>query len=168
MNTLSKEIRAIQNPALGALLLWRFSKGYEKGSENQASSPLPLLFLVMPILLHPQMSEFVRSTQEASGLRAFAGKFTTSKESKNDLLLSINKRAIRMRHLTLKSLTIAIATHLITVVHEEGTVLSLNGTFPISRLPKTIVTLVTSAEKLGIWFSLLSLHEISIILKVRF
>ena len=168
MSILSKESRIVQNPALGAFLIWRFTVGYEQGSENEDGTPLPLIFIVLPILLHPEICEFVINTQRASGLRAFAGKFVSSKVSKSDLLLAINKRAINFRSLTMHSLNLAVNARLTTIAPDNGIVIPLSNTPPKSGIPESITSLFKAAEKLGVWCSQVSLHEISIILKVGF
>lgn len=168
MATLSKETRMVQNPALGSLLIWRFVVGFEKGNEVPKGTPFPLIFIVLPIIFHPEMCAFAKSTLPASGLRAFAGKFVTASASKSDLLLSINRRAMRMRKLTFDSLSLALSTHLVTISADEGLVISLSNTPPKTGIPGTISILLKVAEKLGAWCSQISLHEVSIILKVGF
>lgn len=168
MNTLSKETRIIQNPALGAFLIWRFTVGYEQGSKNKDGTPLPLIFIVLPILLHPEISEFIMNTREASGLRAFAGKFASARVSKSDLLFAINKRAIKMRSLTMHSLNLALNARLAALAPENGIVIPLSNTPPKSGVPASITPLFKASEKLGVWCSQISLHEVSIILKVGF
>lgn len=168
MSILSKESHIVQNPALGAFLIWRFAVGYEQGSKNKDGTPLPLIFIVLPILLHPEICEFVMNTREASGLRAFAGKFVSTQVSKSDLLLAINKRAIKMRSLTMHSLNLATETRLTSIAPGNGTVIPLSNTPPKSGVPASITPLFKAAEKLGVWCSQVSLHEVSIILKVGF
>jgi hypothetical protein len=168
MATLSKETRIVQNPALGAFLIWRFVVGYEKGVDIPKGTPFPLIFIVLPIILHPEICGFAKSTLQSSGLRAFAGKFVTASASKSDLLLAINRRALRMRNLTLDSLSLAISTHLVTLTSDDGLILPLSNTPPRTGIPESITTLLKVAEKLGVWCSQISLHEVSIILKVGF
>ena len=99
MKALSLEVRNVQNPALGAGLLWRFACGYSEAHPRRDPVPLPLLFLVLPIILHEQIEELVAGTQKASGLRAFAGKFAKSVNSMQDLLMGIHDRVALLRRL---------------------------------------------------------------------
>jgi hypothetical protein len=94
MGALSQETQLVQNPALGAMLLWRFASGYERRSNIHSYAPLPLLFLVLPVTLHQETARFIASTRQASGLRAFVNKFSDSSVSKSDVLLAINDRAV--------------------------------------------------------------------------
>jgi hypothetical protein len=166
MNRLRKEVDNVQNAALGATLLWRFAVGYVSANPTHNAAPLPLLFLVAPIVLHENTEELVGGTQTSSGLRAFAGKFGKSEHSKQDLLIGINRRAAAMRRLTMDSIRLGLATHLI---HINGAVaIPLSNTPAKSGIPASVRRLLTSAEKLGVWCGNLTMHEVATTLKVRF
>src|SRR3546814_16848028 len=66
------EVDLIQNPALGALLLWRFARTYQ--GEVAREVPLHLAFLVLPMVLHQGSRNEIVSTRKASGLTLFAAK----------------------------------------------------------------------------------------------
>lgn len=66
MGNLVKEFYNIQNPALSAYLLSRFSLGYME--ENQDMTPMPLLFIVLPMMYKKEIVDFIASTQKKSGL----------------------------------------------------------------------------------------------------
>jgi len=168
MSSLSREVEYVQNPALGGMLLWNFSVGYEENSEIRSAVPLPLLFAVLPIVLHEATFQFVLNTQERSGLRAFAAKFSTSRESKSDLILAIHDRALQMRGLTMESLTFAIASNLLLLDLMNGKAIPLSQTPLRAGIPQSIRPMFDGTKKLGAWCSKLSLYEISIILKVGF
>lgn len=168
MTILNRETKIVQNPALGGVLLWRFTTGYAAGSKTNDATPLPLLFLALPIALHQQTITFVKSTQKDSGLRGFAGKFNDSKNAKNDLILSIHQRSVAMRELTLHSLKLAIASRLVTLDARSGTVIPLSSTAPKSGIPESVRLMLRAVEKLGTWCAQVSLHEVSVILKVGF
>lgn len=165
---LNSETRNVQNPALGGMLIWRFIAGYERGSGFMKSTPMPLLFLINPMLLNREIADFIRSTQEASGLRAFAGKFSKSGISKTDLLYTLPKSSLNMRKFTLESLALAISSNLITINVKNGMAISLSSSNLRTGIPTTVRHLLKAAEKLGVWCSNLTLHEISVILKVGF
>src|SRR4030095_3607678 len=94
MSGLAKELHNVQNPALGAGLLWRYVCGYVDSHPTRDPVSFPLVFLVLPLVLHEQTENFVQSTQRASGLRAFAAKFGRTENSKQDLLLAIHDRML--------------------------------------------------------------------------
>lgn len=162
---LAREVQNVQNPALGAAIVWRFCCGYVETNRISASPPLPLLFLVLPIILHQATSEFVKRTFKNSGLRAFAAKFGDSSVSKQDLLLQIQERAIRWRKLSLQSIELAVAGKLIKL-EENGEVISLSQT-KARGLSDEVRQLMDLAEKLGAWFGELTVHEVVTTLRVK-
>lgn len=165
MTMLAREAQNVQNPALGAAGLWRFCCGYIESHPTADPPRLPLLFLVLPIVLHKATAELLRRTRPSSGLRAFAAKFGDSQVSKQDLLLQVHDRAVRWRVLTLQSIELAAAGHLIQL-SDQGEVIPLSRT-KARGLQDEVKHLLTDAEKLGAWFGPLTLHEVTTTLKVR-
>lgn len=162
---LAREAQNVQNPALGATILWRFCCGYAEAHPTGDPPPLPVLFLVLPIVLHQATTELLRRTRVSSGLRAYAAKFGDAAVSKQDLLLQVHERALRWRSLTLQSIELATAGRLLQLA-EDGTV------FPLSRtkargLPDEVKQLLADADKLGTWCGQLTLHEVTTTLKVK-
>jgi len=135
MTILAQETRNIQNPALGAGLLWRFVCGYVENSHHKEPAPLPLIFFVLPILFHEGTETFVKGTRKTSGLRTFAAKFGEAKTSKQDLLLAIHDWTKTLRHLTLASLRLALATRLLHLATESGSLIPLSRTKAITGMP---------------------------------
>jgi hypothetical protein len=167
MSVLATEVLNIQNSALGAGLLWRFTCGYTQQHTVRNHVPLTLLFLVLPIIMHEQTESFVKGTQKASGLRAFAAKFGKSENCKQDLLLAIHDRMLALRGLSLESLRIGIATRLIHL-EPDAMVIPLSQTKAVAGIPPDVRQMMNSAEKLGAWCASLTIHEIATTLKLRF
>jgi hypothetical protein len=166
MSILAREVRATQNPALGAVILWRFACGYRETHKENAFAKLPLAFVALPLVLHEPTRQVIESTQKASGLRAFVGKFSETKNARQDLLLSVHDWAEVCRTLTWESLQIGFATHLIKL-EPTGDLIPLSTT-PAMSVPASTEKLLRSGEKLGAWFAQLSIHEIASLLRVRF
>lgn len=164
---LYREIHNVQNPALGAVLLWRFSCGYINGHRFHNPTPVSLLFLVLPILLHEVTYSFVKGTNRSSGLRKFSAKFGEAKTAKQDLLVAIHNRSKALRKLTLASLRMSLAAHLLKL-ETTAVAIPLSRTTPRVGIPSEIRKLMSNSEKLGYWCAQLSLHEISSILKIRY
>lgn len=162
---LAREAQNVQNPALGAAVLWRFCCGFVEAHPASDAPRLPLLFLVLPIVLHQATAELLQRTRSTSGLRAYAAKFGDSAISKQDLLLQIHERAIRWRRLSLQSIELASAGRLIHL-SDAGAVIPLSRT-KARALPDEVKQLLADAEKLGKWFGQLTLHEVTTTLKVR-
>ena len=165
MAVLDREARAVQNPAFGALLLWRCCSGYHTAHKTASSMPLPLLFLVLPIVLHEETAGMLIATQQRSGLRKFVEKFHIAANSKTDLVLAISPRAQTLGLLTVSSLRIAIASNLLAIDIPAAGVFPLSKTQPALGIPASIRPLLAGAEKLGSWFAQLSLYEIEVLLE---
>jgi hypothetical protein len=163
MTTLLNEVQAMQNPALGAGLLWRFVCGHSPRTSPKGT-PLPLAFVVLPLVFHARSTEELTGTLGSSGLRKFEGKFN---KGNGDILLSLQPRMLVMRNLSMRSLRIALRAELVTLVPSEA-VLWPRSTTPAPDLPKAVNELLKAAEKLGNWCRDLSLFEVAGILKVDF
>jgi hypothetical protein len=166
VSALTQEVLNIQNPALGACLLWRFVCGYADSHPTRDHVPLPLSFLVLPIVLHEETEKFVYGTQKTSGLRAFTAKFGKTENSKQDLLLAIHDRMLALRHLSMESIRLALATRLLHL--NAATLIPLSETQAAAGIPSDVRRMMKSSEKLGWWCGLLTMHEVSLALKVRF
>ncbi|MFG0787845.1 three component ABC system middle component [Delftia tsuruhatensis] len=162
---LAREAQNVQNPALGAAIIWRFCCAFAATHPTNAAAPLPTLFIVLPIILHQATADLLRRTHARSGLRAFAAKFGDSAVVKQDLLLQIHQRSLRWRTLTMQSIELAAAGRLVHLA-EFGEVIALSKTKP-RGLPDEVKQLMIDAEKLGAWCASLTLHEIITTLKVR-
>src|ERR1700734_3858953 len=108
MSVLANELRNVQNPALGAMLIWQFTAGYCSTQRSGGVMPIPACYITLPILLHSEIAILVQSTQARTGLRGFVDKFVSTTVSKTDLLLEINSRAVSLRQLTTSSVSLAL------------------------------------------------------------
>lgn len=165
MTSLAREAQNVQNPALGAALIWRFCCGFVGSNSTSTPPQLPVAFLVLPVVLHQETVTFLRGTRKGSGLRIFAAKFGDSKASKQDLLLQLHDRASRWRQLSLNSLELAVAGQLISISN-DCTILPLSRT-NARGLSEDIKQLMADAEKFGYWCGQLTTHEIAHTLKIR-
>jgi hypothetical protein len=164
MTTLGHELRLVHNPALGAVLLWRFVRSYSDTHQFHASAPLPLAALVLPMVWHSDTLSHITSNRAASGLRALADKFT---DDQLDILLALHRRASRWRSKTENALRMGICTGIIRL-SSEGGLIAGDPNFSVNTQTPGIRVQIAAAEKLGAWFSVLSIREISLTLNVRF
>lgn len=161
MTLVLSEVQAMQNPALGSVLVWRFTCGYSpEGSADGA--PLPLTFLVLPLVLHARTVAEITATQTGSGLRKLEEKF----KDRSDLLHSVQSRVMAMRRLSLRSLRIALRAGLITLVPSGATA------WPRTRsqapgMSKPVTELAKASEKLGAWCASLTMFEVLKTLRVE-
>jgi hypothetical protein len=166
VSVLDREVRAVQNPALGAILLWRFAVGYQSGNVSSQTAPLPLVFVVLPVLLDADMSDVLEGTR--SGLRAFVAKFSEAQRSKTDVVLAIQNRASALRELTARSLRIALASGLVSIDANTAGIFPTSTTFPKVGIPESVRPLLRSSEKFGKWLGAMTLYEAGLTLKVSF
>lgn len=156
------EVYLVQNPALGAVLLWKFVEGYQ-APKPSAQPLLPLLFIVLPIIFTEQLRLQLSSTYPSSGLRLFVAKFAKDQEE----ILAIQKKMLLLRETSLSSLSIAISCGFLTLEHTTARVSANSRRFP-SGVADEMKALVKHAGKLGAWCSSLSLQEVQAALRIAF
>lgn len=164
MDELNREIYLVQNPAIGAAILWRFVCGYYDADNKSRQVPLPLLFLVLPIIFREDLRDVIGSTNKSSGLQKVSEKLFAGKRA--DLVCSLQNSAEQYRDTTLSAIKIAVRAKLISLSSKTALVMPIQ--VKTHKMPKSSESLLKLAEKLGVWCSSLSLHEISTLLKVRF
>lgn len=157
----SEDIYLVQNPALGAMLIWQFVEGYAPKRIGRLPT-LPLLFLTLPIVYHEKLRETVIATNPSSGLRLFAGKFKSEQET----LYGIQERMLHLRELSLSSISIALQCGLIRMNTSSAEVASLRHVSP-KNVDAKIKDMLRSAQKLGHWCKELTLQEVQAILRIK-
>lgn len=159
------ELDLVQNPAIGAYLLWQFALGYQE--DGAEAAPFLPAFLVLPMLLHRPSFDAVASTRKASGLPLFAAKFDKEREA----LVELHGRARQLRPLTLQSIGVASTSRLIRIDYEGAT---LHGyaldLLDIKKpsIPERLKGFSGAADKIGYWFSKLGLPQIASTLRIDF
>lgn len=166
-STLTRETRHVQNAALGATLIWRFSCGYAENQKTAEPPPIPLAFIVLPLLFHRDTCDLITHTQTRSNLATFVEKFSRPEVSQSDVLLSLHGRVVAMRFLSRQSFQAAICARLITIIPSQGTFAPLSSASP-SGVATSVRPMLGAAERLGTWCSNLTLFEVSTALKVDF
>ena len=167
MGALARDVYEVQNPALCAVMQWRFSIGYQDKRQDAAGPPIHLAFLIAPLVLHPDSERLLLSTQRSSGLRVFAQKFSRASVSQSDVLLALQHRTYLFRDVSLRGIQIAAAAGLVTVRTESSQLLPLSRSKPRSGRSRA-QALLRASERLGGWMGEITLQEVAFILKVRF
>ncbi|MGJ5119425.1 three component ABC system middle component [Bradyrhizobium oligotrophicum] len=145
-------VALVQNPALGAILLWRFCRGFQ--DERPESLPcLPAVFCVLPIVYHGPTLRILRSTLMPSGLVRFATKLSEEREA----LLAVHDRVLAMRGLTLESIATGLAAGLLRINYSNAEISGIDEHPPI--VPERLKDHHSGAEKLGRWFARLALSQ---------
>jgi len=168
MGALTEEVRQVQNAALGSIMQWQFVVGYSSTSPYESGCPVPLIFVVLPTLLHGETLEYVVSTTKGSGLRTFVAKFSQSRNNDADALLGLHERTDVLRQLSLQSLRVAMRAQLLTVDLRTGYAHELTRTMPKTGISERARALARQAAKFGNWCGDLTLAEVSSLLRVRF
>lgn len=154
------EVEKVQNPALGALLLWEYGRRYQNQLSGEPSHLL-LYFLILPICLHHITLNEAIGTLEKSGLGKFCEKFNLNREE----LLAIHERSIKLRSLTLNSIAFGIRAGLFNVEYSSGRLIALEKSPPSP--PASVKPLYKVAVKLGAWFQAVDNVSIFKALKVN-
>jgi hypothetical protein len=167
MAELTKEGDLVQNPALGAAILWRTAAAYSKAARDSKPIPLPLLFTILPLVLSSEYSQFLKTTSVRSNLRNFVAKFSEASASKTDLISALTQRCTAIRPLTLASLCVALNKQLLGLDAKTASVYALSYAPPKVGIADNVQELLGCAERLGIWYSELSIFEICAALRIR-
>jgi hypothetical protein len=162
LSLFEKEIARVQNPAYGAILVYYLAKGYVEAETISGPIPLPYLFLGLPLLLTPEVSDLIKHT--TSGMRAVSEKINSGATTGTDLLLTLLPRAQATREYTLICLNVLLRTGLASIdVSSASLVIHDNKDLAKhSDLPDG----TKEAAKLGRWLSALSAFEITSLTKV--
>ena len=158
------EPEVIQNPALGAYAIWQFALGHQ--TDDGRPPTFPLAFLVLPLVLHRRTLDVIGSTRKTSGLALFAAKLGEEHEN----LVAVHERALLLRALTLQSIAMGASARLLTVDY-VGATIRANALEPKVKkpiLPERTKDIAPAAEKLGYWFSKVSLLQVATALRVEF
>lgn len=161
-----QEVEAIQNPALGAIILWEFSKGYSQ--TNAAPLPIHLMFLAIPLLMCEDLFEITKSSTR--GLYKLRDNLSKKGTNTDHLLLpELNSRVCDFKLVTANSLTLAISCRLLDLDYSKATVSYIAHRMPNGMtLPVAYDGLNTTAEKLGKWCGATQFNEIARMLEVEF
>jgi hypothetical protein len=164
MSEISREYDNLYNPSLGAAILYYFAQGY--GEKRNDGVPLPLLFIVLPMILQEQNLDILLSTK--AGLRKFINRFSEKEHGLTDSVLSFHLRVDEMVDLSKRSLQMALLTKLLVLSSDSGAL------FPISKVKFGDIfsdkteKMMRGAKRFGSWCSELSLFEIGNMLRVEF
>ena len=117
-------------------------------------------------MLHSPTLEMINSTRKGSGLALFAAKLSEERE----LLFAVHERALALRRLTLQSIGMGVASRLLTLDYDAATLRANtpDPDAPRPKLPERIRSFSGAADKIGYWFSKVTLHQLASTLAVEF
>ena len=157
------EAQLVQNTALGSVLIWMFVRAYAEAADR--GCPLPLCFLVLPILFHHATRHAAETTAKSSSLSKFVEKFEANRQD----LLAMHPRMLALRPLTLRSLQLAAHRNLLTIDFVTADVTPVRLSTLRARLePERLCKMFRGAERLGVWMSPHPMSNIAAALRVQF
>lgn len=142
------EERLVQNPLLGAGLLWEFTRKYETHRSVAQGASLLVLMPVIPILLHRASAEKLKGMQFDSGLAKLVVEYPTMK-------FELQRRIAAFSALSLSSLNVACAVGLL---QQMPLVTGPVFVTKIARLPEQVrakgtpAVMSLAARRLGAFF----------------
>ena len=104
------------------------------------------------------------STRKLSGLPLFAAKLGGEHEN----LLAVQNRALAFRPLSLQSIALAANRGLVTIDYSAALFRSNTPDKKAPIVPERIRGMTPAAQKIGSWFSKMSVHQIASTLRVQF
>lgn len=154
------EVERVQNPALGAMLIWEYGRSFQHTASSEPSHLLTT-FLLLPLCLHRPTLDLVKRTNASSGL----GKFCEKLLDKREELFAIHDRSQKLKRLTLSSLAYGESSGLLSIDYDNAKVRAHEMMKP--TVPERIQDHTKGAAKLGTWFSALTPVEIFHALRVE-
>jgi hypothetical protein len=167
-NGIEREAWLINNPALGAYMLWVFSR--ECISKNPEAIHPSKIFCVLPFLFYADTRSELVTTSLNSNMQAYISKFSSTKSCASDIALSIHHRVEEQKEKTLEALITAFGTGLLMIDSDSGLITPNMKITPIKRADLDVTTkeLFDCSRRLGKWFSDLKTEDITRIIKVVF
>jgi hypothetical protein len=153
------EVERVQNPALGAMLIWKYGRSFQAQFTAEPSDLL-LAFLILPLCLHRPTLDMIVGTQARSGL----GKFCEKLSEKREELFAVHERCLALKGLSLNSLAFGERSGILAVEYDTARLRALEVADP--SLSERVKAQAKGAERLGVWFSALRAAEIFHALKV--
>ena len=161
--------KLINNPSLGAYLLWAFCKKYQDHQEKRQDVPPAYLFCILTLLFDEDIRKVIASTQAAKGLRFSLAKLERTTSNKTDILYSISRKIELNKERSFESILVGLYYGILNINKDTGYIFSIVSS-NVNRFapPQELNDIIASAEKLGYWFSKHDALEIQEILRIKF
>jgi hypothetical protein len=173
-----EEEALILNPLLGARAMWQCAKEYQNCHGEKLGAPIPLLFLVLPLVLHEDTEDLIKRMKSTSGL-AYALHHPSKVEGSRkiqgaNILLGLRDRCADYTALNWDSLNMAVSSSLL-IKHSatnEGFICfeAKGASLPTKIRPVTgsqMSNIVGAAKRLGAWFAKQDVATSLSLLKIR-
>jgi hypothetical protein len=151
----------MHNVALGATLLWAFTKEFHDVTLQLRGPSVPMLMPVLPLVFHKESADEL-------GRRQFRGGLYRSLSADQTLPAGLQDRMVRLADRSLDSMVVAIGAGLLEYQQETACVVPARRTLPRALTQDTATPLIGTARRLGHWFGELTLEQVAGLLKIRF
>lgn len=155
-----EEYYIVQNYALSALALWNFSYEFYNNDGEKRGPTLPLLMTILPMVLHKETVSLIYRKQKEGG---FYRAITEDKV----IEIGLQERMEAMADKTLRSLNLAFASGILGYNNLNTQIIPKQKPPSLSSYNEETNKIIRASQRLGYWFSDLSLEQISIYLKLR-
>ena len=139
-----------QNPALGALALWQFSRADFDERGHTEGPELPETLLVLPMVLHQRTARTIHRMQAASGLMK-------ALYDQPEIPAGLQLRVESLGPMTLDALAVGLACSLIELDRADPwpRYVPLRRELPreIAPVSNDVRQIVAAAQRLGRWFA---------------
>jgi len=155
------EFDAVQNPALGSLLLWAFVAEYFRTKGENEGPSFPHMMLVLPILFNKNFVETIYR-------KNFNGGLYNALNEDMSLFVGVQNRMQAMSSLTFRSINVCCSAKIVLLDKERYEFIPLRKKSQEYKDNESIHKMLAAARRLGHWFATNDLNQLCGLLKVRF
>lgn len=157
---LATEAELVQNPALGAALIWAFTAEFASRANQLRGPTMPLVLPVLPMVFHYETVSSLHS-------RNFEGGLDLALAENRTITADLHERMRAMFPQTMRALDIGFATNLIQYNRESGEIRPTRKTNPFSTSSDEIGKMFKTASRLGYWFYAIKPERLGPLLRIR-
>lgn len=156
------EQRVVQNPALGAEVMWQAVQEAYAAQSRAGGVPLPLAFIVLPLTFHQRTATVLAAkTQPGALYKALA--------DDREITVGLQRRMQALSGRTLKALSIGFRTGLLNIDRDrERQLLPGRKTAPVAHATDDVKIIFAAARRVGKAITEMSIVQISTQLNIRF
>ncbi|KEI92418.1 three component ABC system middle component [Clostridium botulinum] len=155
------EYKILQNTPLSSILLWKFVLSFEKNKNDDIN--IFVLLIILPIIYNTDSRKTLYSKKLKGGL------YRAINENKY-IILGLQNKVNKMAVQTLRALNMACACGLLG--YKNGLVFSIKkniNKYSLNKIEKgEVKEMIKVSEKLGYWFSQMTIDQICLTLGVDF
>lgn len=141
-----REYEIVQNPALGACVLWQYTDGFTEATGRQRGPSLVEAMPVLPLVFHEESAEGL-------GRRRYDGGLYTALADDRALFVGLQKRMEDMAPQTFRALNIALRSGLLSYDRETSELHRVQRVRAPAATNDAVRLMFSTAQRLGHWFA---------------